>query len=153
AGADATIANLESPLATCLPGGEAQRPRLCGDPEAAAPLAEVGVGAVTGANNHALDAGEAGLREAAEQPRARGGVVRGAAAARAGAPVVERLGPIHVLAANVTRSAAPPGRDPTAASPDEIAAVAKAFRAREPRAPLLVLLHGGREVDPDPSGY
>ena len=72
AGADMAFANLESPLTTAPPplssppllgGTEGGRYDLRAPPKAVAALRVAGFDAVSLANNHALDAGEAGMRE------------------------------------------------------------------------------------------
>ncbi|MDY7075532.1 MAG: CapA family protein [Chloroflexota bacterium] len=71
-GADLAFANLESPLATALPplsspstmgGTEGGRYDLRAPPEAVAALRAAGFDIVSLANNHALDAGNAGLAQ------------------------------------------------------------------------------------------
>ncbi len=146
ADADTAIVNLESPLAPCLPGGTVQRPRLCGEPDAAFALRRAGVDAVTLANNHALDAGEEGLtRTVAVLGEAGIGVV-GEDAARTGVPRVERLGSVAVVAANLTPSAHPPASRVPIPTPE---ALGRAVAAAGP-APVVVVLHAGRELDPHP---
>ena len=72
AGADLAFANLESPLTTAPPplsspptmgGTEGGRYDLRAPPEAVAALRSAGFDVVSLANNHALDAGQAGLQE------------------------------------------------------------------------------------------
>lgn len=144
-GADLAIANLESPLAECLPGGTVARPRLCGDPRAAPALAAAGLDAVTLANNHALDAGREGLARTAAALRRAGVRPLGLAAARTGTPRAERLGAVTVVAASATRAPHEPGASVSIASPEAIARAVGRARRRPPHRPVLVLLHAGRE--------
>jgi poly-gamma-glutamate synthesis protein (capsule biosynthesis protein) len=152
-GADASLINLESPIGRCLSAGSTERPRLCGDPEAAQRLAASGITAVSLANNHALDGGLPGLTLTVDRIRAAGVAVLGSRAARAGELTAERLGPITILAANLSRPAWPPGRTNPVPSPAEVAAHVRDARAATPDLPILVLLHGGREMDPSPSSF
>jgi poly-gamma-glutamate synthesis protein (capsule biosynthesis protein) len=150
-GAQARIVNLESATGPCLSDGTVQRPRLCSDAGALVWLPRAGVTAVTVANNHALDAGEPGLARTVEGLRKAD--VIGAEAVRSGKPVAEALGPIAVVAANLSRSAWPPGRSVPIPKPDEIAAAVRAAHGTDAPRPVLVILHGGREMDPAPSGF
>jgi len=147
AGADLAIVNLESPLAPCLPGGSANRPRLCGEAAAVAALTRAGIDAVTLANNHALDAGEAGLMATARVLREHGIVPLGVDAARTGDPVAETVADVAVVAANLTPAAHAPGSDVPIPSPARIASAVRESRRRHPERPVLVLLHLGREMD------
>jgi poly-gamma-glutamate synthesis protein (capsule biosynthesis protein) len=79
--ADLTFANLESPLTTAPPslsspptigGTEGGRYDLRAPPEAVAALRQASFDVVSLSNNHALDAGEAGLRETMDTLRAAG---------------------------------------------------------------------------------
>jgi poly-gamma-glutamate capsule biosynthesis protein CapA/YwtB (metallophosphatase superfamily) len=143
---DHAIVNLESPLAPCLPGGTVALPRLCGDPAAARALAAAGVTAATLANNHALDAGPAGLAHTVRLLRAAGIAPLGLAAAATGRVRVESLGAIGVLAVNLAPAAHPPASLLRLPSPAEIARAIRAARAADPRRPILVLLHLGAEL-------
>jgi poly-gamma-glutamate synthesis protein (capsule biosynthesis protein) len=152
-GADLAIVNLESPLvpaSRCLPGGTVSRPRLCGDPRGVAALRAAGIDAVTLANNHALDAGLAGLRHTARLLRRAGIVPLGMEAARRGTPRAERLGPLTVVAVSLTVAAHPPGSRVPLPSPAALAAAIRRARRRHPRRPVLVLAHLGRELHPHP---
>jgi poly-gamma-glutamate synthesis protein (capsule biosynthesis protein) len=153
AGADARLVNLESAAGACLPGGTVQRPRLCGKPEAIAFLPGAGITAVAVANNHALDAGEAGLDETVARLQRENVTVLGAAAVRTGKPAAEILGPVAVIAANLSRSAWPPTSQVPIPTPEELGAVVATARKQDPARPILVLLHGGREMDPEPSSF
>ena len=152
-GADARVVNLESASGTCLSVGTVQRPRLCGDARALAWLARAGVTAVTVANNHALDAGETGLAETIEVLRKKKVDALGGHAVRTGRPVTEAVGPIAVVTANLSRSAWPPARNLPIPTPDEIAAAIRAAHKMDARRPVLVILHGGREMDSAPSSF
>jgi poly-gamma-glutamate capsule biosynthesis protein CapA/YwtB (metallophosphatase superfamily) len=144
--AGVAIVNLESPLARCLPGGSVQRPRLCGDARGVAALAAAGIDAVTLANNHALDAGRAGLRRTARLLRRAKIVPLGLSAALAGRPVPERVGPVTVVAASLTPAAHPPGSRVPLATAEAVGDAVRRARRRDPRRPVLVLLHAGREL-------
>jgi hypothetical protein len=152
-GADARIVNLESASGACLGGGTVERPRLCGQARPSAQLARAGVTAVTVANNHGLDAGEPGLDGAVAELRRVRMTVLGAEALRTGKPKAEPLGPIVVVTANLARPAWPPGRAVPLPSPDEVGAVVRAAREQDAAKPVLVILHGGREMDPEPSSF
>jgi poly-gamma-glutamate synthesis protein (capsule biosynthesis protein) len=153
AGADARIVNLESATGTCVSAGSVQRPRLCGDFAALASLVQSSITAVTLANNHALDAGESGLAATVGALRAENVVVLGATSVRTGKPVAEPLGPLAVIAANLSHPAWPPGRAVPIPTPDDVGASVRAARQAAPRRPVLVILHGGREMDPAPSSF
>jgi len=153
AGADARIVNLESATGACLAGGTPARPRLCGRPEALASLPRAGITAVTVANNHALDAGDAGLADTVARLRREKLTVLGAAAARSGKPAAEPLGPIVVIAANLSRSAWPPASRVPIPTPEEVGAEVSAARKQDARRPILVILHGGRELDPEAGSF
>jgi len=142
-----------SSIGTCLPGGTVQRPRLCGETTALVALREARIIAVTVANNHALDAGEVGLAEEAEALRRYKVVVLGVEASRAGKATAAALGPVTVITANLSRPAWPPGRDVPIASPDELATVVRAAHVRDASRPVLVILHGGREMDPEAGSF
>jgi poly-gamma-glutamate synthesis protein (capsule biosynthesis protein) len=152
-GADASLINLESPLGRCISAGSQERPRLCALPEAAEQLAAAGITAVSLANNHALDGGFPGLTLTVDRIGASGVVVLGSQAARSGEITAERLGPIMVLAVNLSRPAWPPGRANPIPSPTDVAAHVRDARTATPNMPILVLLHGGREMDPSPSSF
>ena len=141
------IVNLESPLAPCLPGGTVRTPRLCGDPKSIVALRAGGVDAVTLANNHALDAGPAGLRRTARLLRRAGITPLGVQAALTGRPRVERLGAIDLVAVSLTRPALPPGRRVPLPSPAALAAVIQGARRAAPGRPIVLLAHLGREYD------
>ncbi len=145
--ADLAIVDLESPLAPCLPDGTLARPRLCGDPAAVEALRAAGVDAVTLANNHALDAGSEGLRATATALAARGIASLGASEVTGGRPAATPLGPIAVVAANLTPAALAPQSRLALPSPDRLAAAIADSRQRDPDRPVLVLLHLGRELD------
>lgn len=147
ANASLAIVNLESPLAPCLPGGSTNRPRLCGDAAQVAALERAGIDAVTLANNHALDAGEAGLLATADLLRAHEIVPLGVEAARTGEPTAEPVGEIVAVAANLTPPAYAPGASVPIPSPARLAAAVRDARKRYPARPVLVLLHLGREMD------
>lgn len=144
--AETAVVNLESPLGACLPGGTVQRPRLCGDIAAARPLRDAGVGAVTLANNHALDAGEAGLARTVDALRAAGVRSLGVVAARTGVPRLERHAGVAIVAANLTPSAHSPASRVPIPTPDRLARAVASAR----REPVIVVLHTGREHDPHP---
>jgi hypothetical protein len=99
---------------------------------------------VTVANNHALDAGESGLAKTVADLREQKIDVLGAEAVRTGKPVAESLGPITVVAANLSRSPWPPGEGVAIPAPSAIAAVVRAAHGADKRRPVLVILHGGR---------
>jgi poly-gamma-glutamate capsule biosynthesis protein CapA/YwtB (metallophosphatase superfamily) len=145
AGAQASLVNFESPLGTCRDAGSVPHPRLCAPAAAAPALDRAHVTAVGVANNHALDA--SGLAETAARLRRAGVVLLGAPAARTGHPSAERLGPLVVVAANLSRPAWPPGRALPLPAPAEVARTVEAARRRHPDLPVLVTLHGGRELD------
>ncbi len=149
--ADLSIVHLESPLAACLPGGTVERPRLCGEPDAVDALVAAGVSAVTVSGNHALDAGEVGLRATVAALRARGIVALGVEAALTGVPVAERVGSLVVVAANATPVALEPGRSIGVPGPQSVARAIASGRRSWPDLPVLVLLHAGREGWPWPS--
>jgi poly-gamma-glutamate synthesis protein (capsule biosynthesis protein) len=152
-GADARLVNLESAIGECLGGATVQRPRLCGDSDGLVALEQSGITAVTVANNHALDAGEAGLADTMVALSRANVVVLGAEAVRTGKPMVEPLGPIAVVTANLSRSPMPPGNQIPIPTPDEVSAAVRAARDRDPSRSVLVILHGGREMDPNPSSF
>ena len=152
-GADASLINLESPLGRCMSAGSQQRPCLCGPPEAAEQLAAAGITAVSVANNHALDGGFPGLTLTVDRIGASGVVVLGSRAGRSGEITAERLGPIVVLSANLSRPAWPPGRANPIPPPADVAAHVRDARISASNTPILVLLHGGREMDPSPSSF
>ncbi len=144
--ADVALVNLESPLSHCLPGGTVRTPRLCGDPRGVAALRAAGIDAVTLANNHALDAGPAGLRRTARLLRRAGITPLGVSAALTGRPRVERVGQLAVVAVNLTPPALSPGARVPVPSP---AAVARALRSARP-GPVILVAHLGREYDRHP---
>jgi len=148
--ADLAIVNLESPLARCLGGGTVRQPRLCGEPRGLAALRAAGIDAVTLANNHALDAGSEGLRRTARLLRQARIVPLGLQAALTGRPLAERLGPITVVAVNLTRVAHAPGASIPLPTPTTVAQVIGQARRRDPRRPLLFIAHLGREYDRHP---
>jgi hypothetical protein len=152
-GADARLVNLESAVGACLRGATVQRPRLCGDSDGLVALEQTGITAVTMANNHALDAGEAGLADTMAALSRANVIVLGAEAVRTGRPTAETLGPITVVTANLSRSPLPPGRHVPIPTPNEVGAVVRAACNRDPSRSVLVILHGGREMDPDPSSF
>ncbi len=145
--ADIAIVNLESPVGACLPEQTPRYPRLCGEAEGITALSDIGVDAVTLANNHSLDAGPEGLRRTASLLRAHRIVPLGTEAA-AGRVISEPLGPVTVVSANLTGSRNPPLRDVPRPSPDEVGRVIRAAKQGAPHRPVLVLLHAGREGDP-----
>lgn len=149
--ADLSIVNLESPLAPCLPGGTVARPRLCGDPAGVEALAKAGVGAVTLANNHALDAGPDGLRKTVDLLARRGIRSFGTRAALTGLLEAERVGPLQVVAANLTPPSHPPGSKVPLPSPAALSRAVARARRLAPSRPVLVILHVGRELDPLPN--
>ncbi|MCC7534658.1 MAG: CapA family protein, partial [Deltaproteobacteria bacterium] len=120
-------------------------PRLCGSAEGIAALSELGVDAVTLANNHALDSDREGLRLTAERLSARGIVALGVRAAEQGTLRAERLGPIAVVAANATRTRYEPGRSVPLATPRAIERAVGEARRSEARRPVIVSIHAGRE--------
>jgi len=152
-GADARIVNLESAVGACLGGATVQRPRLCGDSDGLAALAQSGITAVTVANNHALDAGEAGLADASAALSRANVTVLGAEAVRTGKPTAQPLGPITVVTANLSRPALALGQHIPIPTPNEVGAAVRAARNRDRSRSVLVILHGGREMDPDPSSF
>ena len=150
---DARIVNLESAFGACLDGGTTDHPRLCAHPTVIPWLSRAGITSVTVANNHALDAGPGGLEKSATALRRSHITVFGADAARTGIPQDQPLGPITIVTANLSRSAWSPGRTVAIPSPTAVAKTIQAARRRDPRRPVLVILHGGRELDPSPSGF
>ena len=145
--ADIAIVNLESPLGHCLPGGTVQSPRLCGSDDGLSALAAAGIDGVTLANNHGLDAGPDGLMATGTRLRAAGIHALGVGTVLTGEPRLERVGALAVIAANITPIRLPPGRSVPIPSPAEVAGVVRGARDQLPAAPILVLLHGGRELD------
>jgi poly-gamma-glutamate capsule biosynthesis protein CapA/YwtB (metallophosphatase superfamily) len=152
-GADARIVNLESAFGACLAGGTVQRPRLCARREAIASLARAGITAVTVANNHALDAGPSSLAETVVALHRAKMTVLGAKAVRTGKLTAESFGPITLVTANLSRSAWPPGRQIPIPTPDDVGAAVRAAREQDGPRPVLVILHGGREMDAEPSSF
>jgi poly-gamma-glutamate synthesis protein (capsule biosynthesis protein) len=150
-GADIVIVGLESPFGACLPGGTVPRPRLCARPGAEAVLVAGTVDAANLANNHALDAGPDGLAGTAALLARAGVTPLGLRAARAGRPEVEPLGGLQVVAASVTPAAHAPASRLRLPGPEDVARTVRGARASAPRRPVLVLLHGGREGDPEPA--
>jgi poly-gamma-glutamate capsule biosynthesis protein CapA/YwtB (metallophosphatase superfamily) len=153
AGADARIVNLESAVGRCLPDGTAARPRLCGPERGLAALVDVHVTAITVANNHALDAGVRAFETTVATLQAARVAALGVSAVRFGRPTSETLGPIQVVAANLSRPAHAPCRHIPLPTPDDLAAAIVQARRAEPRRPVLVILHGGREFGEEPSGF
>ena len=151
AGAQASLVNLESPFGTCRDSGTVSHPRLCAPAAAAPALGRARVTAVGVANNHALDA--SGLAETAARLRRAGVLLLGATAARTGHPSAERLGPLVVVAANLSRPAWPPGHALPLPAPSQVARMVEAARRRHPGLSVLVTLHGGRELDPGASTF
>lgn len=148
--ADLAIVNLESPLGACLPGGTLRQPRLCGAPQGIAALLAAGVDGVTLANNHALDAGSVGLKRTAQLLRRAGIAPLGLGAALTGRPRAERLGPITVVAVNLTRAAHAPGARVPLPTPVEVARALREARRRDPRRAILFIAHLGREYHRHP---
>ncbi len=148
--ADLAIVNLESPLAKCLGDGTVRQPRLCGEPQGLAALRAAGVDAVTLANNHALDAGLEGLNRTVRLLGQARIVPLGLQAALTGRPSVELLGPITVVAVNLTPPAHAPGATIPLPTPTAVARVIRDARRRDPRRPLLFIAHLGREYDSHP---
>lgn len=153
AGADSRVINLETPTGACLPGGTVQRPRVCGAVAGLRALARAGVTAASLANNHAQDAGDAGLASTVAELRRQNVTALGVESARTGTPVPEALGPITVVAANLTRPAWPPGNTVPIPTPDSLATAVRTARERDMTRPVLVILHGGREMAPVPSSF
>jgi poly-gamma-glutamate capsule biosynthesis protein CapA/YwtB (metallophosphatase superfamily) len=143
--ADLAIVNLESPLAKCLAGGTLRQPRLCGPPQGLTALRAAGIDGVTLANNHALDAGPTGLRRTAQLLRKAKIVPLGVQAALTGRPRAERLGPITVVAVNLTRVAHAPGASVPIPTPSALSKIIREARQRAPRQPVLLIAHLGRE--------
>ena len=152
-GGDARIVNLESAFGACLDSGTTDHPHLCADPAVIPWLSRAGLTGVTVANNHALDAGPGELEKSATTLRRNQILVFGANAARTGIPQTQPLGPIAVITANLSRSAWPPGRTVAIPSAATVAKTIRAAHLRYPQRPVLVILHGGRELDPSPSGF
>jgi poly-gamma-glutamate capsule biosynthesis protein CapA/YwtB (metallophosphatase superfamily) len=152
-GADARIVNLESAVGRCLPGGTVAQPRLCGPERGLAALVDGGVTAVTVANNHARDAGARAFENTVATLQAARVITLGASTLRSGLPAAQTLGPIQVIAANLSRPAHAPGRDIPLPAPDDLAAVIAQARREDPRRPVLAILHGGREFGDEPSGF
>lgn len=152
-GANARIVNLESAVGPCLPGGTVSHPRLCGDDQGLAALGESGITAVTVANNHALDAGLVALDHTADALGRAQVTVLGLAAARSGQLRAEAVGPISVIAANLSRPAHSPGRGILLPTPDALAAAIARSRRADPHRPILVTLHGGREFADEPGDF
>lgn len=152
-GGDARIVNLESAVGPCLPGGTVSHPRLCGDEQGLASLGKSGITAVTLANNHALDAGPVALDHTANALGQAHITVLGAAAARSGQLRAESVGPISVIAANLSRPAHTPGRGISLPTPDALAAALTRTRRADPHRPILVILHGGREFADEPGDF
>jgi len=117
-----------------------------GETAALPALRGAGVSAVSLANNHALDAGEAGLARTGEELAAARLRPLGLSAARTGRPVAERLGELAVVAANLTPAANPPGAAVPIPSPAALGRAIAAARRADPARPILVLLHAGPEL-------
>lgn len=152
-GADARIVNLVSAVGPCLPGGTVPHPRLCGDDQGLVALGEIGITAVTLANNHALDAGLVALDHTADALGRSHVTVLGALAARPGQLQAEPVGPIYIIAANLSRPAHSPGRGILLPTPDALAAAITRSRRGDPHRPILVTLHGGREFADEPGDF
>ncbi len=167
---DLTLANLESPLTQQR---EQIRPgpyRLVGDPDHIPALAAAGIDALSLANNHALDAGPAGLADTYTLLQASGITALGAGASEAAAltPHIQQVNGLRValLALNdVADPADGPGGlaradDPAWHSPDTYpwgrawlsAAALDSLRATREQADLVVVLvHWGVEYSPEPA--
>lgn len=171
---DLTVANLEGPLVP----GEGRRPPavgtrpidLTGPAAAAGALARAGIDAVSLANNHSLDAGEAGLRQTRAALAAAGVAALGvrdgggdgpslpadAQGARA-APVVRTVAGLRVALLAYT-TVVGPGIDPARAAAAVAvvdaggaeAAVADVAAARAAAEVVVVVLHWGVEYAPAP---
>jgi poly-gamma-glutamate capsule biosynthesis protein CapA/YwtB (metallophosphatase superfamily) len=152
-GADARMVNLESAIGPCLPGGTVAQPRLCGSDGGLAALLKSGITAIAVANNHALDAGPSQLKDMHEALELVHVTVLGTSSVLTGKPVSERLGPIQVIAANLSRPAHPPDRDIPVPTPGALAAIITQARQRDADRPILVVLHGGREFGDEPSEF
>ena len=163
-GATLAVGNLESPL-TDRPGPLRPGPYRLPAPTAfAAPLRAAGFQALTLANNHALDAGPAGLSDAAAALRAAGietlGVGKDAQAARA--PTIVTVGGLRVALLGLNDVGDPEDRpDEGQGDPASRAAWGRAWlnedalqnirRARDRADLVVVLVHWGREYQAHPT--
>lgn len=154
--ADVAAANLESPLTTRPPLGISAR-SLTASPAAAGLLAVAGFDAVAVANNHAGDAGAAGVADTLRSLEEAGvaAVGGGEDESQAWAPALIDTNGLRValLAFDATRQGPAAIAAPGVAQWNE-AAAAEAVAAARARADLVaVSLHGGIEYLPDPDPY
>ncbi|MBK9709971.1 MAG: CapA family protein [Kouleothrix sp.] len=153
---DLAVGNLESPLTDRREPLRAGPYRLPAPASLAGRLASAGFDALSLANNHALDVGPDGLRDAAETLRAAGIAPLGVAAgAGAREPTILRAGGLRV--ALLAFNAVPDPED----QPDEGLgwgrawldddALAAVRQARASADAVVVLAHWGVEYAPEPS--
>jgi poly-gamma-glutamate synthesis protein (capsule biosynthesis protein) len=134
-GADLTIGNLEGPLLTGCAIDETSR-RFCADPRAVEGLAWAGFDALSLANNHARDFGEAGFEETAALLGE-----AGIAAFYGGQPA--QIG-VRGLRVGVL------GFDDVSARLDDAQIIRAARQAAAQVDVLLAVLHWGEEYKPEP---
>lgn len=155
--ADATIINLECPLTNSDAAPSKSGPRLTASPRWASVLSQSRISAVSLANNHAMDAGHAGLRDTLDACAASGLLTIGAGdrVTAAASPGFLKCGPARVAVLGIaehefgvaTRST--PGVAPLDPNTN-MAAIATAKTNADA---VVVLLHGGSEHYPLPSPW
>jgi poly-gamma-glutamate synthesis protein (capsule biosynthesis protein) len=151
-GSDLALGNLESPLTTRV--HQSTGPNfLEADPSTAGLLASAGFDVLSLANNHAGDAGPAGIVETIEAVEAAGMMVVGAGVDRAAASAPLRLevGDVQVaiLAFDATRAGVVAGEEPGVLPWEEQSAREATESAAAQSDLLIVSLHGGVEYLPE----
>lgn len=153
-GAHQVIGNLEAPLGPCLAGGTTQHPRLCTDQTRLRTLRDIGIRAVTLANNHMLDAGKEGLqrtRNALQRLSIRTSHPTNACLAQEHIQILRlRVGPypVTLLAINTIRPHFPPKGFPPLPTDKSIQ---DCIRQLSKQDTLIVSFHAGQEYRSFPS--
>lgn len=147
--ADYSLVNLECPLGA----GSTPRkvgPRLSADPAWAKVLAAVGIDAVSLANNHAMDHGEAGLAETIDAVAAAGlaHVGAGQDLGAANRPLVVRIGArsVAILAWTENEFGIAGRSAPGVAPLHPESALRRVREARDAHDAAIVILHAGNEL-------
>ncbi|MCB9639807.1 MAG: CapA family protein [Myxococcales bacterium] len=150
------IGNLETPMGPCLGKSTARYPRLCTDLSRLRALRDVGVHAVTLANNHMMDAGVAGLKRTRQTLRQMGILVSEPTplcGSQEGLQLLRlcvRGKKIWVLAINAVRPRFPPKGFPTLPTPAEVERCVKRLSSR---AVVVASVHVGVEYRRQPISW
>lgn len=157
-GSDLTIGNLEGPLTNCKSDSPPWRFCLHGNPGYAGVLASAGIGAVSLANNHAMDHGPEGLRETQEVLDAAGIKYFGAGLSLAEARKLLQL-TVRGVRVGILAYCDVPTRSPLYAGPDRpgVAPTQRVplfddiARAKQNCDVLIVCMHWGQENVDEPA--